>query len=361
MHGQHAAATNVDLYGVPLPPSALDHYKQVKSDQAVICSCRKPSCPHVHFLNEDGTRGPWETPTPTRRETVFRHSGWLSVRRRVADALAEADVPLARQQRFACCGSSAFVELNEETGESRLVGFYCGDRFCIPCGAARGVRVRRAIATLLGKRASWLVTVTQAARKISCKEALDTLGERLKRLRKHPTFARAFDGGAGVSEIKIGKGSGEWHVHQHMICTGPGLDKERLSDAWLEVTGDSFIVDVQEVRSPERAGGYVAKYLTKGFDGTLVRNPARLSECIAALSGRRLLVTWGSWYNAVRDDRVEASGRWRVVGGLESILARADDGDEWALGVVWGLRRRNGTALEEVSTSPVVERYQDPP
>jgi hypothetical protein len=192
---------------------------------------------------------------------------------------------------------------------------------------------------------------------VSCEEALDTLNVRLKALRKEEAFKRRFDGGCWVTEIKIGKGSGEWHVHAHGILTGRGLKKRALSCLWQRVTGDSFIVDVQEVRSPERAGGYVAKYLTKGFDGSLVHDPARLRDCIVATSGRRLLVTWGSWYNRVRDDQPPPGGRWKVVGGLDGILARADDGDEWALGVIWDLRCSRGQGkLEEADIVPSVEK-----
>jgi hypothetical protein len=190
-----------------------------------------------------------------------------------------------------------------------------------------------------------LVTVTQVARDVTCQEALDSLGERLKRLRKREEWKKAFDGGVGVTEIKLGRNSGEWHVHQHMICTGKGMSKQELGHVWFSVTGDSWIVDVQPILSPERAAGYVSKYLTKGFDPSLVRCPDRLAECISASSGRRLLVTFGSWYNQLSDCDKATGGRWRVVGGLDGILLRAEAGDEWALGVVWGLRQRQGLGV----------------
>lgn len=346
---------DADLFGSPLPRQQLDHYKQVSTRSPVICSCRDPKCPELHYLNEDGTRGPWETPIPTRREVIFRHSGWVSKRARVAAALRAADVPLARQQRFLCCGAAAYVEVNEETGESRLCGFFCGDRYCIPCGAARGVRVRRAIASLLGDRPSFLITLTQAGRDISCKEALDTLRVRLKALQRSKVWKKRFDGGCWVSEIKVGSGSGCWHAHAHGLATGRGISARALSKLWRRVTGDSFIVDVQAVRSPERAGSYVAKYLTKGFDSSLIADPDRLSECIRATSGRRMLVTWGSWYNALRDDPPERGGGWKVVGGLEGILERADAGDEWARGVIWCLRVKRGQGALDERGAPLEE------
>ena len=44
-----------------------------------------------------------------------------------------------------------------------------------------------------------------------------------------------------------GKG---WHPHLHMILlVDDWIDKDKLSDEWLSITGDSFIVDVRRVKS----------------------------------------------------------------------------------------------------------------
>lgn len=334
--------------------SSLDHYKQVKSEESGICSCKRPNCPHTHYQNEDGTHGPWETPLPTRTETAFRHSGWLPARGRVARALEAADVPIKRRQRFACCGASAFVEINTETGEARCKGFYCGDRFCKPCGAARAARARRAIAALLGTSPGVFFTLTLRAKETTVTEALNRLVRHFKKLRTMPRWKRHVDGGAFVIEIKRGSGSGEWHVHLHGLYHGRIYDRAALSADWFEATGDSFIVDVDEVRSPERAAGYVCKYLTKGFDSSVLRSPNDLRDCILATSGRRLLVTFGDWFGRVDVDRPPATAGWRVVGGLDGILARADAGDEWARGVIFCLRLAKGLGAQHEG-EPVVK------
>ena len=297
-----------------------------------------------------------ETPQATDRETKFRHSCWLPARRAVRAALVAAEVPTSRLVRFDACGARCVVEINRETGECRCKAWYCGDRFCNPCGAARGVRARRAVATLLNGRASWFVTLTQCARTVSCKEAMDKLQERIRDLRKDPEFLESFDGGVDIIETKIGSGSLEWHVHQHGIWTGKGMSKERLADVWYRITGDSWRVDVEEVRDPQRAGGYVCKYITKGFDSSLLDDPVHLAECVRALSGRRLLRTWGSWYNALPDVDAPQVGQWEFISSLDALLVRADAGDECARGLIWSLRCRRGQgALEEAHHSQYVD------
>lgn len=64
--------------------------------------------------------------------------------------------------------------------------------------------------------------------------------------RPHVEFAKAV-GGVHSIEIKRGKNSGLWHPHAHMVwLCHEKPDQAKLSQEWLEWTGDSFIVDVTE-------------------------------------------------------------------------------------------------------------------
>lgn len=64
-------------------------------------------------------------------------------------------------------------------------------------------------------------------------------------------FAK-FKGHVGSIEIKRGKNSGEWHPHCHLIVLhDQDIDSQKLSDEWLNITGDSFIVDCQPIRHPD--------------------------------------------------------------------------------------------------------------
>lgn len=45
-------------------------------------------------------------------------------------------------------------------------------------------------------------------------------------------------------------------------------DEHTWSRAWHSITGDSYVVDVEEIHSASRAGSYIAKYVAKGIATT---------------------------------------------------------------------------------------------
>lgn len=73
-------------------------------------------------------------------------------------------------------------------------------------------------------------------------------------------------GGVSSYEVKIGEGSGEWHVHDHSIWLCHERPWEtKISQEWEEITGDSFIVDVKEIDGPEgflEVMAYAVKFST---------------------------------------------------------------------------------------------------
>jgi hypothetical protein len=87
-------------------------------------------------------------------------------------------------------------------------------------------------------------------------------------------YAKAF-GGVHSIEIKRGKNSGLWHPHVHMIwlCEEPP-SASQLSREWLEITGDSYIVDVREFYGESVVDGFleVFKYALKFSDMELGDN-----------------------------------------------------------------------------------------
>lgn len=95
--------------------------------------------------------------------------------------------------------------------------------------------------------------------------------------------------GKGVSEYAKVKGSlaayeftkkdeGDWHPHIHILALADSyIDQKALSDQWLALTGDSFIVDIRKIRGILNSGGLdiasammeVCKYSLKFHDMTL--------------------------------------------------------------------------------------------
>lgn len=277
------------------------------------------------------------TPNADAKETAFRHSGWQTDRKRVRIAMAAANVPSKRLERFDACGAEAIVEYSPSTCRQRVKAFYCGDRFCVPCATARSRRVQRKLSALVAGRVSWFVTLTLRNCGGSLIERLNHLDGSFKRLRRSPLWKQAVDAGASVVEIKRGAGSGKWHVHLHSILLGRELDKYRLSREWRKATGDSFIVHVRKVDDHEKAVSYCAAYAGKGFDKSVLRVEDDLLECLCSLRSSRLLKFFGGWYRLDADGDEKPITDWRRVGRLGDFIAGSVSGDAKSMAVMRGL------------------------
>lgn len=60
-----------------------------------------------------------------------------------------------------------------------------------------------------------------------------------------------------------------WNLGMECDCL-----EHRLSHEWANITGDSLVVDVEEVDSAGRAGSYLAKYIAKDFLTSDIRKGA---------------------------------------------------------------------------------------
>lgn len=110
----------------------------------------------------------------------------------------------------------------------------------------------------------------------------------------HVEIAKA-EAVVGSYEFKRGSGSGEWHPHTHQIwlCRNPP-DQEKLSREWLNITGDSYIVDVRPFHNQEDVtDGFleVFKYAVKFSDLPLADN----WQGYKTLSGRNLVFSLGAF------------------------------------------------------------------
>ncbi|KKM62827.1 hypothetical protein LCGC14_1517790, partial [marine sediment metagenome] len=65
------------------------------------------------------------------------------------------------------------------------------------------------------------------------------------RLRRRVLWKSTQFGGVAFLELKRRPHNHTWHPHVHIISEGLWIEKRDLSKAWLEITGDSFIVKVK--------------------------------------------------------------------------------------------------------------------
>jgi Replication protein len=174
----------------------------------------------------------------------------------------------------------------------------CTHRMCHHCAKLRSRKLAGRVHEMVGKlrekdiRRYALLTLTFRDTEV-LDGAIDRCWADFRKLRQRKLWASVL-GCLGTMEIKRGKGSGRWHPHLHVLVARPScrclrgrrpgdggptcahrklwcphaLNQCCLSEAWQEITGDSYVVDIRAVRADEDgsmrgAVREVVKYCTK--------------------------------------------------------------------------------------------------
>ena len=278
---------------------------------------------------------------------TFRHSGWQDRRQRVLDALERIDPESSRLARFAACGQHAWIlQSVSEPDVFRVACSKCRDRLCSPCARERGRRVAARVAELSKDREIRFITLTLRINDAPLGDQVTRLMQCFARLRRRRLWRDTQYGGVAFLELKRRPHNHTWHPHVHIISEGVFVEKRDLSKAWHEITGDSFIVKIQECDSSDRAAYYAAKYSGKAVHNGVENDPEMLDEAIQALKGRRLHTCFGSWSLPPASDDV-CPDEWRTVGTLRSVLERSRLADPAACRIVSLL-----TGVPSCSTEP---------
>lgn len=155
----------------------------------------------------------------------------------------------------ATCGAGVLEK--REDGELAVIPILCDTWACPLCGPRKAAWLIRELAAAQKRyRLDYFWTLTvwteQCAPEASyalVKHWWDNLSRRLRR--EHGSF----------SFVWIQESTKAGYAHLHLF-TSLDVPQAELSAMWLEVTGGSFIVDVEPVSS-ERASSYLAKYCTE--------------------------------------------------------------------------------------------------
>ena len=279
----------------------------------------------------DSGRPEYDLPRCSRLERTLRFSGCAERRRRVYVALRETGQTSARINRFATCGSRAYVEVNAKH-EVRLACNRCRDRFCPVCAAERGARIGGRLAELIRDLHPRFVTLTLKSNALELTDQISRIYNCFSQLRRRRLWKDHVKGGAAVCEIKLGR-TGAWHVHLHCLVTGRYFAQKDLSEEWYKATGDSSIVDIRAVDRNTTGvdlAKYLAKYIAKPMSHEIFTDPEKMRAMISALHGRRLCLTWGCWRGEKLDQLSDEAdtGEWKSCGPLETVVERAKGGDE---------------------------------
>lgn len=218
------------------------------------------------------------------------------------------------------------------SGLPTVVWGQCRDRLCPRCAFYRSKRVsKQTTERLKGCDALRMITLTLAEDQRPLAERLDRLYESFRNLRRREDWKARVRGGVGVVEATLNDETGSWNVHLHLIVDGLYFDQAMLSDMWEDVTGDSRITYIKAVYDRSGCGDYVAKYVNKlsNYGGWPF---SRVREFALGMSGRRLVMTWGTLHGKHVDIAPprEHDGMTREIADCNTVASRADDGNPWA-------------------------------
>ncbi len=241
-------------------------------------------------------------------------------------------------RRFmACCGAGIITKDCDAQAPNNLraVPFRCKSRFCPYCQRIRAARLSRGLTEVIREldtpKFITLTVVHDVSQSLT--NRIKHLRDSFRRLRRHPTWSRRVRGGVSVLEITHGRKG--WHAHFHIIADSRFIDQCDLADAWLECTGDSWMVDVRAVVN-DALSGYLCKYLAKAAANLA---DDKLDEFVAATKGVRLLNRFGTLYNDPRlkeriEDTPELPRRAAIFGDWTTELIKAAAGDEAAIDII---------------------------
>jgi hypothetical protein len=121
---------------------------------------------------------------------------------------------------------------------------------------------------------------------------VDRLYKSFKKLQH--TLWPSKSGCGAFAVMEIGE---NFNLHIHALVYGHYVSKFRLSELWEKFTGDSKIVRMKQVDNPNKAIGYLLKYITKPDPS---KRPERVAKWLSLLVGRRRVRTYGIFYGKVK-------------------------------------------------------------
>lgn len=232
------------------------------------------------------------------------------------------------------------VHVSEDKTDLRLSSSTCKDRFCVPCQTARAATFVRNVSERVSPKNCRFITLTLRASNTPLKDQLDRLFRSFLVFRRRNSFKTHCKGGAAFCEVKIGKKSGLWHPHLHILVEGLWWHQKDISKEWHAVTGDSTIVDIRAIGDSEGITHYVTKYVTKPADADVFEHADKLDELMCAIGGRRLATTFGTWRGLRLDADAPDATQWRPGCTVTHLRAEARQGNEDCIRILEAAARK---------------------
>jgi len=225
---------------------------------------------------------------------------------------------LLEADRYVRCGTQALGFHCPNDYERYFVRCFCHTRICEACGRMYVKDLRSRVLPVVRKATSQRrrgYVLAQVTLTVTSKRYNNSLPDRegiVRLYRESSHLLRRFFGkyamrktrtgrwredrkryvGAGwLAAVEVGRDNNNLHIHA--LTYGPIRSVKRLSEAWANITGDSFGVDIRR-KTPKQAVDYVLKYIAKPPATDSYRRIAEYSQMI---KGSRRLRSGGLFYN----------------------------------------------------------------
>jgi hypothetical protein len=249
-----------------------------------------------------------------RRVSQHKSERWrlrTSTKQKIVQRLSAFN-PEAADKLARCCATFRHVTCGQHTVKSYPT-FRCKKLFCPDCAAERAARLSSQIEAklieVLKTNKGRLCFLTLTLKNTPTLEGgLRKLKNAFTKFRRRKDFKKHIKGFFGAFEFTFNPKTKDFHIHLHLIVLrGAFWSQEEISKLWREVTGDSFIVDIRDVRNTHAGVKELCKYIAKPLD--LVKMPIdKFREVVELKRGTRMFVSGGCFYNVKLDDADDPEG-----------------------------------------------------
>lgn len=241
-------------------------------------------------------------------------------------------------EKFETCRTKVWEEQNMKTGEMRWRSNSCRGRWCPACGEVKKNLVARNCEKYFsGKPFVRFLTITQKHSGMSLEEQIALAKKNLLKFRRTKEWKKYVKGSVWFMQPKWSDGSLSdgvpgWHVHYHILLIGEYWPHSRVSAKWQKITGDSYIVFIEQVYEKKLRSviGDIARYA--GLPANLLEVPAEhRSEVVHATERSRMCGATGICRKGValcQPKNKPDDSPWRRMGSWDAIQHYAMAGDK---------------------------------
>lgn len=165
---------------------------------------------------------------------------------------------------FRSCRTQAWFVRNRFTGQVQVHSRHCRNRLCPFCNAGKAARISTNVfAWIKTVDRPKLLTLTLKHSSAPLDQQVTALFAAFRKFRSLKPLRSTIRGGVWFLQVTLSPTDFTWHPHLHIILDADFVPQSQLVKHWLSVTHTSRILDVREIRSPEKAATYVSRYVSR--------------------------------------------------------------------------------------------------